>query len=869
MEPLANAAQAMAPGMAATQMPTIPVEQFEEIREQTPPVLPPIIDFIREQCRKFREAVSPEYRRYYARNLRNQKYLFGEQFWDIDPETGQIYELTPEREWAHIDNQYEYFIEAMVANLLKSMPRLTVKCRSNEREHLSDIKEAQAWVSADRPFSDFDTLTESYLLILRGIVWYWTSPTLAGPEVERPTFVEIEGPTERGWYCLSCGMEEANESLPPTQGEGADPALAAPEACTRCGNPAIRKFGNDAAPIYTMGEPEKAPSVSIKTEIIDDMQMGWYIPAGTPDRSPVIWRDQMVLTEELIEIFPWLATSLGGSSARTQTTDLNLRFLDDAQRSAGNWHSDPFFVGSNALQAGATDLLRRRVTRYWAYPYVYRNWTNDSGMEIVFADGKVIPPGGRFSDYFPKGMCIWFVDDHVVHMESCDRRERLDFLMHKINPSGGLPRGSETLVALQDKLNALNIFQMVHLATESSGTLVINPKVITSATARKNLMRPGRFATADGWTPGIDLTRQAAFRVPSGSPSNESFIIPERAVGSMQGHSQVYATSPNADKAPINTATGVNEMAAQIAQMTEPRLRARAQTRADIATRRLNMARRYCADPVFCVTPGTHEAGRYVQPSRIEGDLYVVFDPDSHIVRTGEQKRADVVAFANVVAVFLKGGMPDMVRVAMKVFGIDELSDDGIDEWEALAFQRMARIKDIATEIEPMLEQAMQMVAGEMVLDPMSGAMLPAEQFVLQQNLQTVLELAKALPDPRDRHEVFIDVYTRYWITPEGQEDSDLVQQANLAVIQAHKAEIEMQMAEEAAKMAAQEEMVNGPAAEREQDAADADHEREEESKERDFERQERSKANDDARERRRDSDARRHDKAMASRKQK
>lgn len=862
LDDIINARPEPAPGALQPNLPDIPVEDYENVKIRPVAEHRRLNQFFRDQITKFRDATRAEYRRYHVRNLRNQKYLQGEQFWDIDPESGQLYQMTPEREWAYIDNQFEYYVEAIVSNMLKSAPRLVVKADTDDRKVQEDLRQAQHWVDCDKPIGDREAAIESYLCLLRSRAWYYTCPVMADDTITRPAYKKMEmGAGPSAFYCPDCGRGgylDGVQGQVPSEGAAAPPpggmpGMPAPSdmagngaTCPQCGSGNVAVLDAESATgMATDGEKE-GKRVTIRTEVVDDFEMGWYLPAGTPEESPVLWRERMMLLEELQELYPWYEAGKMGSSSQAHGLDFNLRYKDELTRSPGNWHTDPYVVGANTQRVGAADTLRRRYLEAWFKPHMYGNYTFAEPIQL--ASGKVIPAGVPLKQIYPKGCCVVWSEDQLIDIRKENKDEHWDNFEYKPNPAGGQARGAETLTALQDMHNAMRVFQMVHVATEANGTLFLNPKKVTSAAARKNVNRPGRVVYVDNLLPGEDIRQNVAFRLGGGSFPGESLEIDRDALGSMQAHSQTYSVNPNADKAPINTATGVNEMASQIAQMTEPRLQRRAEVRAKIATKRLAFAMRYCWDPTYQsahAKGGGRDRGMWIAPAKLSGPFRCEFDPDSHQVRTRDQQKSDVAIGVPLVTQLMEAGQPNLVEIVLKVFRLDELVNDGVIMWENVAYRRIDNINDLAAQVEPQLALAtvqlqMQMQNMPPQVDPQTGQVIDPVQMLLQQTAHKIaLEVAK--PDPRDDDDVIVKVFQKYHGTPEGQGCSELASQSQLAAMalqmnnKAQKAILLQQMAV-MGQMQAEAPLRQQQAQDQEAQAA-SEHERSESAAEADAER--------------------------------
>ena len=65
--------------------------------------------------------VRDAFARLHVRHKRLSAYLRGQQFTDIDPETGEMYEVRPADRFAIINNQYESFIDTKVSTISSSV----------------------------------------------------------------------------------------------------------------------------------------------------------------------------------------------------------------------------------------------------------------------------------------------------------------------------------------------------------------------------------------------------------------------------------------------------------------------------------------------------------------------------------------------------------------------------------------------------------------------------------------------------------------------------------------------------------------------------------------------------------------------------
>lgn len=829
--------------------------------------------------------VRDAFARLHVRHKRLSAYLRGQQFTDIDPETGEMYEVRPADRFAIINNQYESFIDTKVSTISSSGRKLVAKCTRPDPQQRARLRDVQHWVNADVPFEVDDELVHGYQWVLRGEVWWINAPVLSGPNtiepVTKPT--QLSGGAaaywcpdcEKGGYLdeqaaqsgpgpgafgapgpqmpngaapVSGSMGEAQPALP-AQGPGAAGMAGAPTPCPQCGGMNLDVATPEAATVESVIGYRSRPSAKIKTETVDSLEMYWYARAKKPSLSPWIERRRHMLACDVQAKFPNF--QLGSKSTNSMSEQAVGPDIESEMSMAVAGHSaDPWETRRNRSVDSGGDLTVL-VREVWLRPNeLHRIKTK---QDVVLQNGKSWPAGTRMDQIFPKGSCATYIDDRLADVRGCDLGidDEIIYVPAKLNPEYGFPRASESLLANQDRINFIDTYELMMIAMNAAGLLVFDADTFKSAQLRKKLGQPGAAVAAENLLPNERITDKIE-RVTGSGPMMNIAETRAATVGFMQAQNGTFGVNPLAvdsgGPATLDTATGVNAVREVEKRMQQPMLKLLAAGRGRLATARFRMAQKYCVDEQYFETkdPGGRDTGRDLVIADIDGDFYIVPDEAAYESRTNAEERQDAVAALNL-GVYLPDAPPEQRRLLSKVFGIDELSESDYLTWQEKAHDRLERMKEESERVWPQAEQQIPMAIQaiqEMAAEGMptmtpDGQPLDPVKLVVDFFAAEVAKIDEH--DERDKDMVFMDVFRDYWSTAEAERDNPIMQRAGAMAFQARKQHmIEMQVqdqmmaAQGAAPLAAmqmeQEDQVASTAAEREERAKDADAFRNEQS---------------------------------------
>lgn len=840
---------------------------------------------------RFYNDVRDAFARLHTRHKRLSAYLRGHQFTDIDPDTGEMYEVRPADRFAIINNQYESFIDTKVSTISSSGRNLVAKCTRPDPQQRSRLRDVQHWVNADSPFEVDDELVHGYQWVLRGEVWWINSPALSGSDTKEPVTkaTQLTGGAPAYW-CPDCeqggyldeqsapqngqtppvagtvpGAPMPDGSAPqsgqtgmvPTQmpapGANATGVAKPPTPCPNCGGMNMDIATPEAVSVETVIGYRSRPSAKIKTETVDSLEMYWYVRAKKPSLSPWVERRRHVLTSEIQSRFPNFqlnARSTNSTSEQAIGPDIE----GDLQTAVAGHSPDPYDVSRNRSH-DAGEALTQLVREIWLRPNeLHRIRLKET---VTLENGKVWEQGTRLDQVFPKGSCATFIDDRLADIRECALGidDEIVYVPAKLNPEYGFPRASESLLANQDRINFIDSYELMMIAMNAAGLLVFDADTFRGAQLRKKLGQPGAAVAAENLLPNERITDKIE-RVTGSGPQMNIAETRAATVGFMTAQNGTFGVNPlqidGGGPNSLDTATGVNAVREVEKRMQQPMLKLLAAGRARLATARFRMSQKFCVDEQYfeAKDPGGRDTGREMVLSDIDGDFYMVPDESAFEARTNAEERQDAVAAINLGAFSMDPMIPrEQKRLVSKTFGLDEMSESDYLTWQEKAYDRLEAMKDEAERMWPMVEQQIPMAIiavqqmqaeGQPTMLP-NGEPLDPVKMVIDFFAADLVKLDEK--DERDKDEVFMDAYRDYWSTAEAERDNPLMQRAGALAFQARKQHmIEMQVqdqmmaAQGAAPLAAMateaEDQTAAKQGEREERAKDADSFRNEKSSE-------------------------------------
>jgi hypothetical protein len=868
---------------------SVPAEDVLGQRVQAPPESESPALVLKKRADMLWSDVEDAHRALAARHEREESYLKGAHFLDIDPRTHEVYEMRPSKKFAHVNNQYAGFVDAAVAAISAEEGKLIAKCRTRDRTKRSRLRDIQHWLDGDRPFTALDVITEAYFLKTRGQVWYHTTPRANGPEQQIPRFgTTTMGGGPPAFMCHDCGAGgyldasttgiDAQPDVPapdggpapmggapgappaPQMGMGAPhgtaPGAASPHdgaACPQCGSTAIEIVeGAPETDIPTVEGYDAQPSVKAYTEVVDDLEMRWYFPKKEPRRSPWLERFRLVMEGDILEAFPWAEGLLPAGSGAPGPQSSNMgAWLQDRLSSQVGAATPNVYAQSRMARSRGSRELRREFREIWFRPSEYRKTKLARPVEWKNRQKPPIPAGVELGKVFPKGLYMAWCGDVCLEMRGCSIDDEWDYLPHKVNPSGGPGRGSEDLLSLQDRLNIEETYGLVGLVTEAAGVLLFNENKVSAQKIKANVGNPGSAIGISGLLPNETIERNVVHRLGPGGMSVDPSARARDTMASMQGLNATYVTSPRITEDGgggnnLETATGVNRLAESIRRLNEPMTKLLKAVRASVAEKRLRIMARYTIeDYVEARDPLGRDAGRTISFAELGDEYYVEPDPDAYMTRSNADKRTDLVAGIQAGA-WLMDVHPDQQRAIRRTFGLDELADDGYLVTQELSYSRIEAMRDAAESLWPIVERSMQQIDAAMQqatsagmappVDPATGQPVDFKAMAMDGYAQEIASIDEI--DERDMHAVYIETYIKDWPLPETQNGNPLFKRATLLAFQARKqaeqmfaVQDQMQQMEAAAPLMAAE-------AGMQDQQAEAEHERGERSADAQAERQ-------------------------------
>ncbi len=682
--------------------------------------------------------------------------------------------------------------------------------------------------------------TEAMLIPLRGVYNYLEYDFSQGEEYELPQYEP-----QQQLMCVDCGYPVPEETPEGTEHQEMATALSGqPEApppamCLECGSTNVepRTVG-----IVNKGNV-KARQGKVVRHVVDSFQVEIFDRRRDIEQSPYLFYDDIMFTCEAKKEVPWVKI--------------------DGKASLGNWHEG--FVGLHYLHqlqtlvanTGKVDQSRPDYTTGYGGAYlqellcwrrrifldtvVYADWVATRDTELPGPEGKrqTVPKGTPWIQVFPDGLVIWQINNGpYCKYENRDKNKVWSGCKYRPATAGLFGPGVSSLVSQNRLYDELTSFQVQATLMNALGINLVDERVTQFANI------PGQYyqVPVDARAFGESL-QSLVEHIDTGGPSSGGEMLRQSVRDNFADLSQARDTNNGAvTERGMKTATGVRYRESVADTKIAPPLELYANHRCKVVAQAIELERENNIKPRLYTKFNT-TIMQWFEPMEIPEGLKVAPAIDSWQPKTMETKRGD---FAGGVGLGIGTGSlaPDIEEQGRRIFGLDAGYDD-YEEWAVIGEKRVDRMIEVLPLVMQELQQ-MQMAGGlgqppegfegeeeqeqpgqpQQMAEQGPDAEVEPELDLAGAAVARVIDLAQAAPFPMDAHPHFVRYYvTEHYVTDKWDAYPPILQQAILMVWMGHNAEVQMQMAEQAALEAGPQENEDETAA-REEDGKKKDHSR-------------------------------------------
>lgn len=668
-------------------------------------------------------------------------YFRGQQLIYWNPETRRIEELDEEEaddELYFINNIMLPFIENIAAEYGKSRPRFAAYCETGDNAKIrAAIDAAQYLMShwSDTLWSPEDLQRESKMVQLRSRVYTLTEwDQFAGPLIDVPKF------------------EQTMAQLP-------------------------FDIQNQYMAAVSM---MKQRAGAIRSRAIDPLKVSTYDRYYNPETTPWLKYEDWELDARLLKTYQHL-DRLPAKKALDMMS--GLYFLRQLETAIGNTGEGNAFAGLYGCSgftgdlAGATDEISSVHTQEWLESYMYDEYVTTK-EENLYGSGFIIPAGVKLGEVFPDDARICKVNGQPVMAYNDAKNDAWGGYLFTVSAAGHNGVGSENLMSQQDWFCETGSLIMTSGMFSSNGITVADANRVRDGQV---INKPGTVVGIEDMMPG-DRLEDVIKHITTSGLDPALMSLPEFLKESMQLTSG--ARSSQVSGLPgqgINTATGVQNMAATADSAAAMKLELRAHNQARRMEQGLKKWQRHQTYPRY-FGRFSETGGRYLRGLDIPYELGVRYEPDSHEPRTNFDRRQD---FGALVGLGIGQGKlpPAMERQGVRLFGSD-LNLNEMDKWEVIGQLRLDKMEEA-------LGLAGQMMRARGV-DEVKGA-----PYVLRELL------IAAAPDPLDNHAALAEFYRDFYASDAYRNSSPVMQAAIHQLVALHEAGGVIKAREEVAKQVA------------------------------------------------------------------
>lgn len=727
----------------------------------------------------------------YKKWIKNRAFYRGQQrgFWDSKKRTWvttDLDSLSPsDASLLVVNNQFRPQVKTLSKEFSRSQTRVRASAISDSQRSVLTGRFVDALIRYYQPKLMPESLrqVEAKHLLLCGNAFRYTifdkNQKSANVKITKTGTKNL--PDYSASVCTDCGMKEEGEM----------------EVCPSCkGQMEVTKV--EGKEVH--GVPVGMDTINAgdpKTEIVDPAEIKMWASASCLEGSPYLRRRRFVKGEYILEAFPFY------------TPKENAKLTDTAQ--AQRQFSDTVSPKDSANSIRGL----YEYTQLWLEPSYYARKKTEKDVTFKKKTDKgyvnhTLPKGTILDKEFPDGMYICRVGKDILGYYGETKNKVWLHIPYDINIDGVWADGLEDSVMNQQIINEYTSLSVENVLYNASPKLVINPTLINPVTVTgrpKDMILMSDNARRD-------TNPELAFRQISGmSLTSEVATGIETAKRDMREQTGALLGFNGQGDPNITTATGMSIARDSALALVSTPLAIRAEADEKWCWQIIQIVKEHWYDQKYKFLLGKYnesEAEAF-RESDLKEEIQLFIEPNSWMPQTNYEKLQNLGAYLTAFGLplgFLNPQVPETVRnYASQLYNIpfdfDELAPD-----IRIAQKRLNKMKEIAeTEIPKAIEaatviahiKAQHAAAG----DTEGEAAFHEKGTLVLSGTAKILSDAMGVEEDIDDHPVFINEYTKYLKTDEGQNIHPIERQAIKATIADHKAFWKTQQADAAANSAA------------------------------------------------------------------
>lgn len=553
--------------------------------------------------------------------------------------------------------------------------------------------------------------------------------------------------------------------------------------CTKCGEETMEdvcpKCGGAVQKIEVAGEQRQAivghdmiKSGDFKTEVVDPVEIKVWsgAMAGHLDTTPYLRRKRIVKPEFIKTHYPFYTINTKGS------------FTESA---VNQWQ---FFDTSNTAEQTNNHRGLVEYDEFWVDTARYAHAKLLEEFKYKVKRGgkwveKTMPAGTPIKQEFPDGMYFARVGDDILCMYNENKSKKWEHIPYDINIDGFWADGMEDAVMNQQIVNEYTSLSVENVLYNASPKLIINPELINPVTVTgrpKDMILMSNNARAD------KEPKQAVHQLSGMNLTQEVMLGIESSKRDMREQTGALVAFNGQGDATLTTATAMSIARDSALALVSTTLAIRAEKDQSWLWQILKLVQEYWYDEKYKFLLGKYneQEAKAFKDSDIENEINLSIEGNSWMPTTNHEKLQNLGAYLTAFGLplgFLNPEVPDVVREYATLlydipFDFDELAPD-----RRIAQKRLDAGKEIARIQIP---KAIQ-IASEIGKQQTPEAMQQGTDLL--QGTAKIISDTMGVEEDIDDHAVFMEVYTKWLKTDEGQNAHPILRSAVKMTIADHK----------------------------------------------------------------------------------
>lgn len=674
---------------------------------------------------------------------KNRAFYRGNQrgFWDNNKKTWvtvDLDSLSPmEQSILVVNNMFRPQVKTLCKEFSRSQTRIRALPMSDSQTSVGAARFADSLIKYYQHKLMPESLRqlEAKYLLLCGNSFRYTyySKEKKGAKVRVPKIGNTKLEPFMKSVCTECGMEFKDK-----------------EICPHCGG-IMERTEVEAKDVVGILGYELQNSGDIHTEVVDPVEIKVWAGAQSLSDSPYLRRKRLVRKEFIKEIFPFYKPRTSGGLS--DGGKVLYQFYDTANEKTSevniNLHEyDQLWVDKNF--------------------YLFKKLRK----EIKLLNGDTLEVGTRLADVFPEGMYVCKVDQDVLGYSNEAKSKCWVHIPYDNNVDGFWADGLEDAIQSQQVINEYNSMAIENVLYNASPKLVINPKLINPATVTgrpKDMLLMNENARSD-------MRPEESFAQISGMAlTQEVGIGIEQMKRDMREQTGALVAFNGQGDSEITTATGMSIARDSALALVSTSLAIKAEKDLEWNEQILRYVQEYWYEQKYRYLLGKYnesEANAFKQCT-VDEELQLSVESGSWLPLTNFEKLQNLGAYLTAFGLplgFLNPNVPPIVReYASQLYNIPfEFNDIAPDI--RIAQKRLTKAKEAFAELKILMMDARN----------------DGELAILERAMVVTLADTMGVEEDLDNHQIFIEEYTKWLKTDEGQNADSIIRNAVKEAIKDH-----------------------------------------------------------------------------------